>query len=179
MTSNNEDPMHTTPVEYQSLLANLFGSGAFRALFALSLIFTVATGLLSYWLLDNQHPYEFIAEQSLIIPNEAQGNDQMLVKWKVRFHRTCPGLIRRRLFDPRTEVILAEYDPQQTSPDAPTHSEGYLNKTFLLPKQIQTGWVGYKASLEYWCNPVQRLWPLRYDTPVLFFKVSDTYERKQ
>lgn len=167
-----EDPLHTRPIEYGSLVTNLFGSAAFRALFIISLLVAITAGPLTYWLLDNQHPYYYIADESVIIPNEAQGNDQMLVKWKVRFNRVCPGLVRRQLFDPRTDVILAVYDPIPAELDPPPFREGFLNKTFLLPKQIQSGRIGYRVALEMWCNPLQRLWPMRYDTPSLFFNVS-------
>lgn len=169
----NDDPLHVRPIEYGSLLTNLFGSMAFRALFIISLIVAIIVGPLTYWAFDNRRPYEFIGDESFIIPAEAHGNDQMLVKWKVRFNRLCPGLIRRQLYDPHTGVILAIYDPQPASPEPPPYREGYLNKTFLLPRNIQTGWIGYRSSLEMWCNPLQRIWPLRYDTPSLFFKVNE------
>jgi hypothetical protein len=90
----------------------------------------------------------------------------------VRYNRTCAGLIRRQLFDPHTGVILADYDAVPAQAEPPGFTYGYLNKTFLLPRNIQTGWMGYRASLEYWCNPLQRIWPLRYVTPALNFKVQ-------
>jgi hypothetical protein len=168
-----DDPLHMRPIEYGSLLVNLFGSAAFRALFVLSLIIAIIVGPISFWMLDNAHPYEFDADLSVIIPTEAHGNDQMIVKWKVHYNRTCQGTIRRELFDPHTEVVLAVYDPQPAATEPPAFHDGYLNKTFLLPRKIQTGRVGYRAKLEFSCNPLQRIWPMRYNSPSLFFTVNE------
>jgi hypothetical protein len=169
----NTDPLHSHPIEYGNPIVNLFGSAVFRVLFFLSLVTAAVVGPATYWAFDNVMPYDFIADGSVVIPTEARGNDQMLVKWKVRFNRVCPGLIRRQLVDPHTGVVLAVYDPQPTLTDPPGFRTGYLNKTFLLPRNIQTGWIGYRSTLEIWCNPLQRVWPLRATTPTLLFKVNE------
>lgn len=164
------DPLHLKPISTDMLLANLFGSLTFRILFAVSMLLAVVLLPVTYWLLDNQRPYTFDAAESYIIPTIANGNDQMIVAWKVRVHRQCEGAVRRELFDPRTQVVLAVYDPQPAHRNSML-GEGYFNKTFLLPRMIQPGRVGYRARLEYYCNPLQRIWPIRYVTPELFFTV--------
>lgn len=164
------DPMHLRPVEDSDVFHNtLLESTPFRVLLAAACLVAVAAVLVTFWVLDYQRPYDFHGDGSFIIPAEASGNDQMLVKWRVTLHRRCPGLVRRELFDPVTGVVLATYDPQPASPAQ--LDEGFLNKTFMLPRMMQPGWVGYRSHLEYWCNPLQYWYPIRYDTPVLYFKV--------
>lgn len=158
------DPMHLKPIERGTLLANLFSSVAFRVFFSLSLLVAMILIPVTYWALDYQRPYMFILEGSRIVPTEANGNDQMIVSWNVRTARECDGSVRRELFDPHTQVVLALYDPQ---PSPKTSAPA----TFLLPRQIQPGKIGYRARLEFWCNPLQRIWPIVYYTPDLFFTV--------
>lgn len=165
------DPLHLKPVANDVALRNLFQSNAFRALFIISLLVGLAATVITYWALDTQHPYDFVASESYVVPYTARGNDQMIVKWRVVAHRTCPGLIRRELIDPKTDVVLAVYDPQIAAPKYKLE-DGYLNKVFMMPRSVQPGMVGYRSHLEYWCNPLQRLWPLRYDTPTLLFEVK-------
>lgn len=166
------DPMHLKPIGREALLANLFASPTFRVLFFVSMILALVLGPVTYWAFDNQRPYIFDGSESYIIPNEATGNDQMIVAWKVKVVRQCEGLVRRELFDPRTQVILSIYDPQQAQINSMPIGEGYYNRTFLLPKMIQTGKIGYRVRAEYYCNPLQRIWPLKYSTPDLFFEVK-------
>lgn len=166
------DPLRMKPINHSAVWQNLAASAVFRAWLALSVLAAVIIGPVTYWAMDTQVPYDFLGDESFIIPQEATGNDQMLVKWKVRRHRTCPGLVWRELVDPRTNVVLAAYDPQAAAADTQL-VDGFLNKTFTLPLKIQSGWIAYRSRLEYWCNPLQRVWPLRYNTPVLYFKVLD------
>lgn len=165
------DPMHLKPLTPETLLANLFSSVIFRVLFFVSMLVTAALIPITYWALDNQRPYVFFGDESYIIPTAAQGNDQMIVSWKVRVFRQCDGIVRRELFDPRTQVILSIYDPQPAHKNNMPLGDGQFNKTFLLPKMIQPGRIGYRARLEYSCNPLQRIWPISYVTPELFFEV--------
>lgn len=170
------DPMHLKPIGRDMLLANLFSSVPFRGLFFLSVVIACALIPTTYWALDNQRPYTFFADESYIIPNQATGNDQMIVAWKVRVHRQCGGLIRRELFDPRTQVLLSIYDAQVAHSMSMPIGDGYLNRTFLLPRMIQNGRIGYRARLEYYCNPLQRWFPIKYSTPDLFFEVKGNEE---
>jgi hypothetical protein len=135
-------------------LATIFGGGAF--MFA-----------------DNTPPYEYDAEQSYIVPSTAHDGEQITVMWKLKkINRICPGSNHRVLFDPKTRVILASYDP---TPAAVSESiiDGYLNRTFLLPRgALPEGAIGYRANVCYVCNPLQRLFPLCVTTPELFFRLE-------
>jgi hypothetical protein len=168
------DPLHLKPIDIdrEALLANLFASPTFKVLFFISMVLAVLLMPVTYWALDNQRPYIFDGAESYILPNPATGNDQMIVAWKVKVHRQCEGLIRRELFDPRTQVVLSLYDAQPTHIHTLPLGDQYYNRTFLLPKMIQTGRIGYRSKLEYYCNPLQRIWPIQYTSPELFFEVK-------
>lgn len=130
-------------------------------------------GCVSFMAADNQPPYEYDAEKSYIVPSKAHDGDQITVMWKLaKINRICPGSNRRILFDPRTRVILASYDPTPAAVSESIH-EGYLNRTFLLPRgALPEGPIGYRANVCYECNPFQRfIKPLCVATPELFFSV--------
>ena len=135
---------------------------------------TIASGLgwLAFMMADNEPPYEYDAERSFIVPSKAHDGEQVTVMWKLKtVNRICPGSNRRVLFDPTTRVILASYDP---TPAAVSESikDGYLNRTFLLPRALPAGLIGYRANVCYECNPFQRfIKPLCVATPELFFSV--------
>lgn len=120
---------------------------------------------------DTMPPYEYDVENSYIIPSKAHDGDQITVMWKLKkVNRLCPGSNSRILFDPKTRVQLATYDP---TPAAISDSikDGYLNRTFLLPRALPDGEIGYRADVCYICNPLQRIFPLCISTPELYFRV--------
>ena len=160
------------PLDMRTHFSELWTVRAFRLNFIGGVILMLMASSLTYIIFDTQPPYTYIVKESGIIPPTAKGGDQVIVMWRVIFHRSCPGSNQRILFDPVTKVILASYDP---APAATTVSlrDGYLNRTFLLPKNIQPGWVGYRAVVTYQCNFLQRFWPLVVTTPDLFFKVEE------
>lgn len=166
------DPLHLKPISREALMANLFSSAAFRGLFFLSVVVTVILIPITFWAVDNTKPYVFYVDESSILPNKAAGNDQMIVRWKIDYVRPCDGLVKREIFDPISQTIVAAYDPQPSYSNSLPLGPGYLNKTFLLPRSTLPGRYGYRARLEYWCNPLQRFWPIRYNTPELYFEVN-------
>lgn len=161
-----------TPVDRRVHLHELWSVRVFRLNFIGGVILMLLASPIAYMAFDTQPPYTYIVNESVVLPPTAKGGEQVTVMWKVIFHRSCPGSSQRILFDPTTKVILASYDP---SPAATTSSlkNGYLNRTFLLPKSMQPGWVGYRATISYQCNFLQRFWPLVTTTPDLFFKVEE------
>lgn len=145
-----------------------------RQLFA-GLVLMAMAAPITAWLFDNEHPVEFDGEKSLVIPNEASGGEQMLVLWKLKRppRKGCEGDVRRILVDPSTKTIITAYD-RERSTAGETFSDGYLRKTFTLPKAMPRGWTIYKSDLCYTCNPLQRLFAAQricYSTPELYFKV--------
>ena len=138
----------------------------------LSLIASSILGWLAFMAADNLPPYEYDAENSFIIPSIADDGDQIRVMLKIKkVNRICPGSNRRVLFDPVTKVHIATYDP---TPAAISNSiiDGYLNRTFLLPKSLPSGPIGYRATVCYECNLLQKFFkPLCVITPDLFFAI--------
>jgi hypothetical protein len=138
---------------------------------------TILCGLcawVAFMVADTTPPYEYDIERSFIVPSRAHDGDQITVRWALaKVNRICPGSNRRVLFDPKTHVILASYDP---TPAAVSESiqNGYLNRTFLLPRGVlPSGKVGYRANVCYECNLFQKfIKPLCVATPNLFFQVE-------
>lgn len=133
-------------------------------------IFLIAP--IAYMLNDNQPPYEYDAENSYIIPQKAQGGNQMLVHWAfTRVNRVCGGTLTRFVIDEATGYRFS-YD---TVPVA-THLEvgdKHLDRSFTLPQNIVPGWKNYYAEMNFVCpwNLLQRFYPLTVRTPRLRFKV--------
>jgi hypothetical protein len=140
---------------------------------AIGLVMSTLLGWVVFMAADNTHPYEYDVENSFIVPSKAADGDQITVMWKIKkINRTCLGANTRVLFDPKTKVILASYDP---TPAALSESiqHGYLNRTFQLPRSVlPPGRIGYRATVCYECNLFQKLAkPLCVKTPELFFEI--------
>lgn len=158
-------------------LRELWSVKSFRARIFLAMLPTAIALIVGYYVTDAQRPYDFHKEGSFIEPPVGTGGDQVTVNWKVTFYRQCTGHLTRTLVDPNSGVLLAVYD---TSPVASASgvfaANGYLRKTFTIPRSMPPGVIGYKAQLEYQCNWLQRMFPrplsIRYETPMLLFKVE-------
>ena len=143
-----------------------------------NVIIATLAGMLSAWIafmaFDTTPPYEYDTENSTIVPDLVSDESQQItVQWKIkRVNRICPGANQRQLFDPKTGVILATYD---ATPAATSSSlkDGYLNRTFSLPWAIlPPGKIGYRATVAYQCNILQKFYPLIVTTPSLYFYVK-------
>lgn len=144
-----------------------------------AIAFGVLSGWVAYMAADNTPPYEYDAYQSSIIPDLITDElQQVTVKWKLKkINRICPGSNQRQLFDPKTGVILATYDAQ---PAAISSSiiDGYLHRTFSLPWAVlPPGRIGYRATVRYQCNILQKFYPLEVTTPTLYFYVKQRDSR--
>lgn len=132
-------------------------------------------GWVAFMAADNQPPYVYDEANSYIVPSVAAEGQRITVKWRLlRVNRVCPGSTRRVLFDPRTGVILATYDPTLAVVSA-SIKDGYLNRTFLLPAGdvLPVGEIGYRSTVCYECNPFQEfIKPLCVTTPDLRFLVA-------
>lgn len=157
-------------------LLELFKIPALRILLGISLLVSAVSATAAFMLADTEAPYIYHADKSFILPEFAEGGDQMTVYWRVTINRRCEGFTQRVLFDPRTGVILATYDAAPMVPKTNIVSEiagdgPYSVRTFLLPQVIQKGKIGYRSAVCYSCNPLRRLIPVCTFTPDLFFEV--------
>lgn len=145
-----------------------------KLLWFVGILISLLLGTLAYMMADNQPPYTYDLEKSYIVPARAKDGDQIAVRWRLKnINRICPGSNRRMLFDPQTKVILAAYDPTPAAV-ADSIKDGYLNRTFMLPKSMQSGRIGYRANVCYECNLYQKyVKPLCVMTPDLFFEIVE------
>lgn len=130
----------------------------------------IGFGGCAYLLADNQPPYIYDIEQSYVIPSRASPGHQVAVHWSIKVNRLCPGSIVRTIVDARTGARMS-YDP--TPGDMTIEpTDTVLDRTFLLPQGMGLGPKIYRANAEYACNPLQRIWPLKVQTPDLLFEVE-------
>jgi hypothetical protein len=137
-----------------------------------AIVIAFLTGSVVFMAFDTTPPYEYDESASFVVPSPANDGDQVTVKWRLtKVNRICPGISQRVLFDPKTKIILANYDPM---PATTTESmrDGYLNRTFALPRGLPSGPIAYRADVCYACNPFQQfVRPLCVPTPNLIFVV--------
>lgn len=126
----------------------------------------------AYMIADVEPPYVYYGEESYIIPSSAEKGEQMVVHWKVKQNRYCPGYTVRQLFDPKTTAIIATYDTAQMAPVNSVSPEGYLIRTFTLPRAISSGRTGYRTVVCFSCNPLRRLVPVCEMSPYLYFNIE-------
>lgn len=164
-------------MEHQSIydrFRDAWNFKAFRLNVLMSIFVTINLCVFIYAIFDRIPPYKYDVQNSVIIPDPASQADTLLVKWKLLEppKRLCPGATRRELFDPATKIVLVTYDATSTAL-ASSIRDGYLNVTFALPKGLPSGRIGYRATVRYQCNWLQRLFPdafaFNVTTPPLFF----------
>lgn len=129
----------------------------------------VSAGFISFLLADNQPPYEYDVDKSYIKPNPALPGRQVTVHWALKVNRPCKGFIVRSIIDAKTRVIVS-YDPIASLGRPP--NEQYMERTFYLPENIESGTKIYRVNGEYSCNILQRFWPLKVQTPDLYFEIQ-------
>jgi len=160
-----------------SEIRELWGFKSFRARIVLAIFPTLVALIVGHFATDRERPYEFHLEGSFIVPPEAESGDQITVNWKVTRRRQCEGTVDRQLVDPRTEVIIANYDPAPAALNGVAVGTDILRKTFTLPLNMQRGDVGYQAKLNYQCNWLQKIFPnalgIKYVTPLLKFTIRE------
>lgn len=137
-------------------------------------ILMLLTGAFVFMWFDTTPPYEFDTDGSYVIPHKAEEGMQIRVVWKIKkFNRFCPGTNVRQLFDPVTKVKLAIYDPVPVAARSELNEDKFLVRTFLLPRELMPGTVGYRSTQSFICNPLQHIRPLVVTTPDLFFEVAE------
>lgn len=170
--------MILSEIHIMSDLQELWSFKSFRLRIFMAIAPTLLAMIVGYFAMDRTRPYEFIVEESSIVPPSGKGGDQITVVWAVKETRraACPGIVERKLVDPQTNAIIAAYEPSLAALNGEPDGK-FLRKTFLLPRGLQRGWIGYQADLTYTCNWLQVLFPgafaIRYKTPKLLFNVEE------
>lgn len=119
---------------------------------------------------DNQPPYTYDAEHSYIKPDPSDGGKQVIVHWAIKVNRLCPGSIYRTIVDARTGAKVT-YDATPAFLSI-KQDDTVLERSFHLPEEILSGPKIYRANAEYYCNPLQRFFPLKVQTPDIKFTVN-------
>lgn len=124
----------------------------------------------TYMALDNTPPYEYALGDSYVLPSKTPTGTQLLVHWHfAKVNRFCPGFTTRIIVDQKSGAKI-EYESTPVSRDV---ENNHLDRTFFLPPMMNPGPKIYRVKLEFYCNPLQRIWPLRLQTPDLPFEVTD------
>lgn len=144
----------------------------FKVQLCISIVLSVIAASVAFMFFDTDPPYNYDASRSYIEPDHADGGDTVTSNWKVTMNRWCPGTMQRQLFDPRTGAIVSTYDTIPMAHHSIIDKDGYLRRNFILPRAISKGRTGYRVNVCFSCNPLQRLYPVCYKTPDLFFMVD-------
>lgn len=133
-----------------------------KIILAVLVIGTVAP--VTFMALDNKWPYEYHGGE--LHPDPAKPGDEASVFWRVKINRVCLGYISRQIIDSRGYVHTA--DPVPALGNVATN----FWVTFRLPSFAAKGPATYRAHGTYWCNPLQRLFPLKTVTPDVKFTIG-------
>lgn len=129
---------------------------------------TLTFGIAGFLSADNKPPYSYNAAKSYIKPDPAGAGRQVTIHWEVKNNRYCPGFITRSIIDAKTKVIVS-YDP---FPALFEEGEHFIDRSFYLPDSIEPGIKIYRVNGVYFCNILQRLWPLKVQSPDIFFEID-------
>ena len=130
-------------------------------------VFTIVAMVFFGMLLDRGLPYERSAGE--MIPPEARAGEQIFVRWTGEKKRDCPGIVHRVFID-----SAGTYHPVEFA-GAVYARVGIgmpLLRPLTVPAKMACGPAQYIARTEFYCNPVQRLWPIVSNAPPVIFKVT-------
>lgn len=109
------------------------------------------------------------ADRSIYLPG-----DTITFSWDFELLRDCWGWTTRRLILPNRVVNLPEriwdyqHIPNRELPRFMTFSIG----VFLPIENVEAGTGYYDITGHYVCNPLQNLWPITVDFPVIPFLIT-------
>jgi hypothetical protein len=129
-------------------------------MFAWLLIAAVA-GVLLFWAFDRSPPFEL---KDYTVFNGRRG-ETLLVSATVHraVDRSCSVTFSRYLFDAkgvRTDLSGIQYMTASALEQMNRVNPDRLLLNVKVPDSVQPGPAKLVTSLEYVCNPIQRLWPI-------------------
>ena len=122
---------------------------------------------LGYMAADNVLPYDWKGGE--VVPDPAPDGAQVSVHWNMTVNRTCPGMVQRQVID--AHDIIHNYDPVLAASGFAVKPDFWV--TFQLPINMPPGPARYRVHAEYYCNPLQYIWPLRVTTPEIMFTLGN------
>jgi len=130
----------------------------------------------TYMFFDNVPPYEFKAGR--IEPDPAKSGQRVNIIWQLGIRRICPGTVYRKVAGPITSSnasVVYFYDPIPAVISESTVKDMKDNElviTFQIPDVSFPGTYHYSARIDYRCNWLQRVFPLKVDLPIIPFYIS-------
>lgn len=122
--------------------------------------------------LDVQKPYDYDGPNSRIFPDPAQQGSMVTADWALsKVHRICPGQVQRFFTDADTGKIVATMNTTEIA-RAVKVGDNRIPRAFELPPGLPPR-VGYFAEVNFQCNLLHYLFPLRVTTPVITFRMAN------
>jgi hypothetical protein len=136
--------------------------------FILALIlFGVAT--VTFWLQDRTPPVT-ILDETVETPT-VERRAQLRVRYVIERKKTCQVYLEQMVFDAQRGRFILETQSYLSEPLGRDEFAVVLD----VPAQMTTGFARYRATRNYYCNPVQRFldWPITVTQPDLSFEVVE------
>lgn len=153
-----------------AMMAILQRINAFYAFLGWGLRLFSIGGLLAvgYYLADRVPPFEVLSVE----PAQARPGEPIIIRAKVRrdIHRHCSASMSRYIFDVgrvRYFMDAGQY-PHQVIADMEAATPGELSVGFIVPAGSSPGPAMVVAALEYECNQVHFLAPIKVRTVMPF-----------
>jgi len=139
--------------------------GRLASIFAFCVV-VFCFGALGFWTADRKPPVEVLATD--LITKEVAPGGELLVKRTVSRDRQCATKVDRIFVD--SQGFRYVLDNQSFSIFGPLGTDSYVTST-PVPMQMAKGPAKYYAAVEYNCNPVQAVWPIRRSSVPIDFIV--------
>ena len=117
------------------------------------------------------HNPAVIRHSGFIKPVVAIPGNEVQVTWNVEIKRHCIGEVRRVITD--SDGIEWRLAPVPSEADRDIGKKTIIRK-FIVPLAATPGPATYKAIVTSKCNPLQHLWPVVNEQPVLNFEIGLT-----
>lgn len=137
---------------------------------ALALIFTatvVIPGILIFW--DRALPFEYV--DATIVEKAASPGDRVHFRLTVRkVDKECRGRVDRVFVDSTGRVFPLNDQPTAYQFFPSRGDLRTIERAFRIPEEAATGEAAYVSFPEFWCYPLQFLFPVK--APTLRAKVT-------
>lgn len=129
--------------------------------FGLAMIFTtmvVVPGILIFW--DRSPPFQYI---DALVPEKAvHAGDAAHVRITInKVQKDCRGRVERYFFDSTGRAFFLGESPVIYFRAIEERRAGAFERRWLMPADAAPGEGYYVFYPEFWCNPVQYLYPIK------------------
>lgn len=126
---------------------------------------------------DRRAPFTF--ESGEMLTAMPRPGDTVTVRWIGTFYRECEGVVHRSIVDSGNALhLLSPIFSVLSNVEVDPGKSYSWQRSFNLPLAITSGSARYKTAPEYWCNGLQKLWPIKVAVPDIQFVVGSNGIRK-